>query len=161
MTGRGTRLIWALGDGAKGALGADDHAGHVEGLSLFVVRGGGPRVHEVFEVVAADAADNLGVAGLDFVAVGLGDVDDATVYLRLQGVAGELALKLGGVDAAETGAAAVGEDGLDLHDVVDGLAVNHRVGATGVVADATANAGAVGTWWDRGHSDSRGSRAAG
>ena len=79
----GDEVDLGLGDGAEGALGADDHAGHVEGLSLFVVRGGGPGVHEVFEVVAADAADNLGVAGLDFVAVGLGDVDDATVYLRL------------------------------------------------------------------------------
>ena len=114
-----------LGDGAEGPLGADDHAGHVEGLSLLVVRGGGPGVHEVFEVVAADAANHLGVAGLDFIAVGLGDVDDATVYLRLQGVAGEFALQLGGVDAAETGPAAVGEDSLDFHDVVDGLAVDH------------------------------------
>ena len=61
--GQGFELDLGLGDGAEGALGADDDAGKVKRVW----------VQEFVEVVAADAAHDLGVAGFDLCAVGLGE----------------------------------------------------------------------------------------
>ena len=52
--GQGFELDLGLRDGAEGALGSDDDSGKVEGV----------RVQEFVEVVAADPAHDLGVAGL-------------------------------------------------------------------------------------------------
>ena len=51
--GQGFELDLGLGDGAEGAFGADYDAGKVEGVG----------VKELVEVIAADAAHDLGVAG--------------------------------------------------------------------------------------------------
>ena len=61
--GQGFELDLGLSDGAEGAFGADDDAGKVKRV----------RVQEFVEVVAADAAHDLGVAGFDLCSVGLGE----------------------------------------------------------------------------------------
>ena len=72
--GQGFELDLGLGDGAEGAFGADDDAGKVEGVW----------VQEFVEVVAADAAHDLGVAGFNLCAVGLGEARRLTVDVAEQ-----------------------------------------------------------------------------
>ena len=72
--GQGFELDLGLGDGAEGALGAYDDTGEVEGV----------RVKEFVEVVAADAAHDLGVAGFDLGAVGLGEAGGLTIGVTEQ-----------------------------------------------------------------------------
>ena len=49
-----------------------------------------------------------------------------------------------GFQRAEVGLSSVGEHGVELLDVIQGLAVNHRMRPTGVVANAAADAGPAG-----------------
>ena len=132
--GCGNEVYPGFGDDAEGAFGADHHPTEVDGAT----------VEELVEVVTTDPSHDVGVAGVNFVAVGLGDLGDAAVDLGLQSAAGELGFQLGRAEVGEAGFCAVGEDYVQFKDVVAGLAVDDGVGAAGVVADAAADGGAVG-----------------
>ena len=123
-----------LGNDAKGALGAYNHLGQVNGFFA----------EEGVQVVAADAPHNLGVAGLDFRQVVLGDTQDSTINIRFQAVALQPRFQFMGLQGPELGLGGVGEDHIYFLDMVQGLAIDDRVGATGVVANAAAHAGPIG-----------------
>ena len=133
MEGRGHQVNLSLGDDAQGALGAHHHARQV-GRTL---------AHEVIQIVAANPAHDFGVAGLNLRKVLLSNALDTTVNVRLQAGTAELGFQLVAFQGTEVGLGTVGQYHVQLHDVVQGLAVNHRVGAAGVVADAPAHAGPV------------------
>ena len=72
--GQGFELDLGLGDGAEGAFGADDNAGKIKRVW----------VKEFVEVVAADAAHDLWVAGFDLGTVGLGEAGGLTIGVTKQ-----------------------------------------------------------------------------
>ena len=121
-----------LGDGDERALRADDGAGEVHGA----VAG------EVVEVVAHDAAQDAGEALRYLVRVLPGEAARLAVDRALEVVARELVLQRLTHHGREVRPAAVREDGVDIQDVVERLAVDDGVRAAGVVADAAAHSGA-------------------
>ena len=128
-----------LSDDAQGSLGTDHHAGQVHrAAAVGVVQ------DELVQVVAADAALNLGVGAVDLVLLLAGDAEDAPVDVTLEAGGADSGFQVGRTEFAEVGGGAVGEYDVQLLDVVQGLAVDDGVGAAGVVADAAADAGAVG-----------------
>ena len=143
--GAGDEVGFHFGGDAKGAFGTDHHTGEVE-----AVGGGGAGVgadgigQKFVQVIAADPAHNVGVTGADLGIVVLRQAADAAVDFRLQPGAAELGLQLGAVQRAETGRRRIGEDYIQLHNVVQGFAVDHGMGAAGVVAHAAADTGAAG-----------------
>ena len=111
-------------------FGADDDLREVERLRL---------VDELVEVVAADAADDLRIAPLDFLRALERDAAHLAIARRLERVALAGGLELRAIERAEVRLRPVGEDHIQLQDVVDGLAVHHGAGAAGVVADHSAD----------------------
>ena len=123
-----------LCDDGERALGADDELGEVGGIG----------VEQRFDVVAGDAAGDVGEALGDFAAVLVGDGAEFGEQAAFGPSGVEQAAQLGAFAAGELEAGAVGEHDRDGVDHVDGLAVEAGMGAAGVVADAAADGGAVG-----------------
>ncbi len=124
----GHEVEFGAQDGHQGALAADERLGDVE-----AVLG-----QQGVEVVAGDAAGDLGVAAADVGEVLGGDVVEAGVDLREPATAGDDAGALVGRGGADPGALSVVGEDLQAPDVVDGLAVGLGGGAAGVVADHAA-----------------------
>jgi hypothetical protein len=96
------------------ALGADQYPGQVERPR---------RVHELVEVVAADAAQDLGVAPVDLAGQVARGAPHHAVAGAFEGRRGGTAFGFGVVDRTEVRQRAVGQDHVLLEHVVDGLAV--------------------------------------
>ena len=115
----------ALGDGER-ALAADQQVGEVHRI---VERVGSLRLREEdVEVVAADAAQHLGVQALDLVALGEGQ------RRHLVGDGAHGGRHVLGPRRAEACALAVHQQGVDRGDVVHHVAVADRTAAAGIVA---------------------------
>ena len=127
-----------LGDDAQGTLGSHHHTGQIDGAAVPIVQ------DKLVQVITADAALDLGVGAIDFVLLLAGDTENATIDLTLQSAGTEPGFQLGRRQLTQVGRGAVGQDYVKLFDVVESLAVDDGVGAAGVVADAAADAGAVG-----------------
>ena len=127
-----------LGNDAQGALGTHHHSSEVDGMAVPVVQ------DELVQVVAADATLDLGVGAIDLVLLLPSDTEDAAINLALQPGGAEPGFQLSRRQFAQVSGGTVGQDYVKLPDVVQGLAVDDGVRAAGVVADAAADAGAVG-----------------
>ena len=91
--GRGDEVDFGFGDDAEGAFGADHHLAEVDGGA----------VQELVEVVAADAAHDVGVAGGYFVEVVEGDLGNGAVDLGFEGVGGQLGFEFMGSEVGQAG----------------------------------------------------------
>ena len=74
----------------------------------------------------------------------MSDAANFPVDVGLQAGSAKFGFQLVGFQQSEVGLSPVREDHLHLFYMVQGLAVDHRVGAAGVVANASADAGTVG-----------------
>ena len=124
------QLQFDAGREGERALAADQHVREVD-----VVLSGRQRV----EIVAADAPLHLREARRDLVLLACTDGQQIARQRpdRFRRVGG-------GADTAEMRLGAIGEDGVDRHDVVAHRAVAQRAAATGVVAGHAADGGARG-----------------
>ncbi len=117
----------------EGPLRAHDQAGHVERAVL----------HQLVQVVAADPPPVPRIPRADLCVVPGADAVDLLVDAAFQTGRAHLGRKLGGGHRPEDGAAAVGQDRLDLDDVLHREPVGDRVRAARVVADHAAEGGPV------------------
>ena len=123
-----------LDDEAERAFGADDDAGQIDGTR---------RIDECIEVVAADAAQHLRKAPVDFRRMADGELGNAAVGARFDAVALLRARQLPGIERAEMRQRSVRQHHALLEHVIDGLAVQHRAGAARVVGHHPAHRGAA------------------
>ena len=131
--GSGHQVHLGLGYHTQGAFGTNHHFGQVD--RLFSQKG--------VQVIAADSPHNFGVAGLNFRQVFPGNLQNAPVNVRLQPIPIEFTLQFVRRQRSKVGPGRIGQHHVHFLDVVEGLAVNHRVGAASVIADAAANASPV------------------
>ena len=122
-----------LEHGDAGALRAHQGAGHVK-----AVLG-----QQLVQVVAGNAAGNLGKTLPDQVAIGIPDAGQAGIDLPPPSAAGDDRLQLGFCGSADGEPGAVVEQNIERLDIVDRLAAHERVYATGVVADHSAQRAAA------------------
>ena len=129
----GHQVDLGLGNHAESALRTDHHLGQVEG-------GIGKKF---VQVIPADPAHDFGVPGLDFSRVVLGNTTQPPVDVGFQVRATELGFQLAGFQPFEMDPRSIGKDHLQFLDVVQGLSVDDRVSAAGVVAETAADTGPV------------------
>ena len=113
------------------AFGADDHSREV----VWPVVAGG----ELIEVIASDAAEQFRVSPLDFLGMFGGQPEYRLVAIGQQSVGVGV-----GLGVVEHDHAAVGQHHRQAFDIVDGLAVDDRACAGGVVADHASEGGSAG-----------------
>src|SRR5262249_39999405 len=118
---------------AQGSFGADHDLGQVYGPSL---------VGEFVQVVAAYAAENFGIAAVDFGGVLGGQAQARVVAGGFERVCFGQAISLPHI--AEVGDAAVRQGDDLFQHVVDGLAVQDTASAARVVGHHAADGGAAG-----------------
>jgi hypothetical protein len=92
--GYGHQSDLRLGDHAQGALGADDHARDVHRAQI---------VGEIVEVVAGDAAQDLGITLRDFVTVRQADAAQAAVDFALEVFLRQFGIERVAIDPFEAG----------------------------------------------------------
>src|ERR1039458_8690729 len=137
MLRAGLQLAFSFEDGDAGPLGSDQRPGNVEA----VLR------QELVQVVAGDAARNIGEARPDQVRVGVAETAQACVDLAAAASGSDDGgqLLLGGPANAHAGS--IVEENVERLDVFDRLAAEQGMDAAGVVADhAAQGATAVGRW---------------
>ena len=121
-------------DDAQRAFGADHDLGEIHGLD---------GVREFVQVVAADAAQDLGIAAVDFGGVLGGKAQHGASNSGFERSAARLELASRGMSRKCTTLPSESDHGL-LQNVVDGLAVQHAARAGGVVGHHAADGGAAG-----------------
>ena len=129
-----------LDDQAQGAFRTDDQLREVERR---ILRGRG-RPDEGVEVVAADAPQDLRIAPVDLRRVPPRQPADGPVARPLQGRRGAGGVQVTAVERPQVRQRAVGERHVQIEDMVDRLAVQHRPRAARVVGDHPADGGAAG-----------------
>ena len=133
-SGDGHKLHLGLGDGGQRAFGADNETRHVEAAAA---------ARELVQVVARNPTHYLRVPGLDLPKRSFAYVRQPAVDGALQSFLPRLGLEGLGVNRAEPGRLAVGEDRAQLEDVVHGLAPDDGMGTARVIADGAADGGTV------------------
>ena len=122
-------------DEAERAFGADDDAGEIDRSRT---------IDEGVEVVAADAAQHFRKSPIDLRSVSKPKLGNRAIRARLDAVASPRGSGVSGIERPEMRELSVGQhDALFLH-VIDGLAVEHRSRAAGVVRHHAADGGPAG-----------------
>ena len=117
-----------FGDHGEGALGADQRAREVHGAVA----------HEIVQVVAHHATQQLGKTAPDLVGVVVREPAHLAVHRALEAASRHPLLQRPPGDGREVRPRTVRQDGVNLEHVVERLAVDHRVRPAGVVADTPA-----------------------
>ena len=134
-----------LGQGYQPQLGCDGHSQRTlrsDHDAAKVERTGCGQ--EFVEVVAADPAQDFGVAAADLVLVRGAELAHGAVAFALEIVASAFFVQRRVVEPPHGRQRAVGEHHFQFFDVVDGFAVDDRAGARRVVGDHAADSRAAG-----------------
>jgi hypothetical protein len=115
--------------------GAED-----DGTGAFAADEGSCEVEVVFreklvEIVAGDAAGNLGEPGADLIGVGVADLFEVGVDFACAASGLDVGFEFGFGRVADRHAGAVVKEEVEGEDVVDGFPSHQRVDSAGVVAD--------------------------
>ena len=102
------QIDFGIGDHAESSLGTRHHFAQVDRLLA----------QERVQVVAADPAHNLGIAGLDFRQILPGNPQNAAVNIRFQPLAIQLGGQFVGFQGAEMGRGGVGQNHIHFLNVV-------------------------------------------
>ena len=102
------QIDFGISNHAESSLGTHYHFGQVDRLLA----------EERIQVVAADPAHNLGIAGFDFRQVLPGNPQDAAVNIRFQPVAVQLGRQFMGCQGAEVGRGGVSQNHIHFLNVV-------------------------------------------
>ena len=119
---------------AQSALRPHHDPGQVEGVG---------RGDEVVQVVAADPAQNLGIAPVDLLGMTAGQIADHPVAVTLQVPAPAAGVQIFLRHGSEMHQAPVRKHHVQLQNVVDGLAVDHGTGPRRVVGHGAAHRGPI------------------
>ena len=98
---------------------------------------------ECIKVVASDPSQDLGKTLVDLLAVRGGELTDRTVCFCLERFAGTSSFEFGGRQGTEVSDRCIREHDALLKDMINGLPVNQRPGAAGVVGHHPTNGGAT------------------